>query len=140
MRKGWTVRAVAGFGLLCGCNATPSGNAANEMNAAQPELANSSSPPAPTSNGSEGKPAAEPITAEWFAGRWSTDSDCSSIATFSADGRFVTTVGERGTWSIADNRLTLVFQGQSASIPMERIDERTVDGIGERGRTRQYRC
>lgn len=133
MRMLRIVAPIAGLAALCACQPPAPGNAVSETNAAQPENA-------VVANIADGKPAPEPITAEWFAGRWSTDSDCSSIATFSADGRFVNTVGERGTWAVADNRLTLTVDGQSASIPMERIDERTVDGIGDRGRTRQYRC
>lgn len=132
--------AAGALAMLAACGLAPQGNAAREANAAQPQAASAVSSPAAAGNEAAAKSPGEPITEEWFAGRWSTDSDCSSIATFSADRRFVTTVGERGTWSIADNRLTLVFQGESATIPMERIDERTVDGIGERGRTRQYRC
>ncbi|HST35739.1 MAG TPA: hypothetical protein VLK25_03815 [Allosphingosinicella sp.] len=140
MRRAGTFAAIAGLAGLCACQPAASGNAVAEANAANPENAIAASPLAPGENGAEGKPAPEPITAEWFAGRWSTDSDCSSIAVFSADGRFVNTVGERGTWSIANNRLTLTFEGQSATIPMVRIDERTLEGIGDRGRTRQYRC
>ena len=132
-----TFAAIAALAALCACRPATSGNAVAEANAALPENAIA---PAPAGSGPDGKPAPEPITAIWFAGRWSTDSDCSSIATFSADGRFVNTVGDRGTWSIANNRLTLSADGQSATIPLERIDERTVDGIGESGRTRQYRC
>lgn len=140
MWKRRTCAAIAASMALCACQPATSGNAVAETNAAQPENAVAPSPLAPAGGSPDGKPAAEPITAEWFAGRWSTDSDCSSIATFSADGRFVNTVGDRGAWSIANNRLTLTVDGRSATIPLERIDERTVEGIGDSARTRQYRC
>jgi hypothetical protein len=140
MWKARTFAAIAGLTALCACQLAISDNSVAETNDAQPENAIAPSPLVPAGNSPDRKPAPEPITAQWFAGRWSTDSDCSSIATFSADGRFVNTVGDRGTWSIADNHLTLVADGQSATIPLERIDERTVDGVGAHGRTRQYRC
>jgi hypothetical protein len=139
----WKIRtfaAIAASTALGACQPATSDNAVAGTNAAQPENAVAPSPLAPAGSSPDDKPAPAPITAEWFAGRWSTDSDCSSIATFAADGRFVNTVGDRGTWSIADNRLTLTVDGRSATIPLERIDERTVEGIGDSARTRQYRC
>lgn len=129
MRKPSAFAAWAGAAALGACQPMASDNAGGGTSAT-----------APANDAAAGKPAAEPITAQWFAGRWSTDSDCSSIATFSPDGRFVNTVGDRGTWAVADNQLTLTVDGQSATIPLIRIGDRIVEGVGARGNTRQYRC
>lgn len=54
-----------------------------------------------------------PVTAELLVGRWTDNGNCSSDAVdFTADGRFVTTTGARGTWSLVGNRLT--FHGQTS--------------------------
>jgi hypothetical protein len=133
MTTGGKMIAAAALALLAGCGPGPAGGKVAATNAAE-------APPAKPTADERATAGYGPITAEWFAGRWSTDRDCSSIATFSADGRFVNTIGERGTWSIADNHLTLTRNGESATIPLERAGPNAIDGIGNRGRTRQYRC
>lgn len=51
-----------------------------------------------------------PFSAEMLVGRWTDTGDCSDAVDFMADGRFRTTAGAEGTWSLVGSQLT--FHGQ----------------------------
>jgi hypothetical protein len=46
------------------------------------------------------------VTPAFLYGRWTDDGDCSNAIDFLADGRFVTTGGGAGRWSLSGGRLT----------------------------------
>ena len=48
------------------------------------------------------------VTHAFLVGRWTDNGDCSNNVEFFADGRFVTSGGARGRWTIDGDRLTFV--------------------------------
>ena len=68
-------------------------------------------PAAPTVQAAAAAAQAPTATRDFLLGRWTDNNDCSNIVEFLADGRFVTSGGAEGRWSLVGDRLT--FQGNS---------------------------
>ena len=52
--------------------------------------------------------AAPGVTREFLLGRWTDNNNCAEAVDFLADGRFVTTAGAEGRWTLVGNRLTFI--------------------------------
>ena len=51
-----------------------------------------------------------PVTPSFLVGRWTDNGNCNDAVDFHADGRFVTTSGAAGRWTLQGDRLTFIGQ------------------------------
>lgn len=49
-----------------------------------------------------------PVTRDFLLGRWTDTGDCSDAVDFFSDGRFVTTDGAAGRWTLQGNQLSFI--------------------------------
>ena len=79
------------------------------------------------------QPAPAPSSQDLLIGRWAEDGNCADAVEFTADGRFTTTQGAAGTWSLADDQLTLSGPGGTQTVQLVQVDQNALSIATDEG-------